>query len=157
MDNKEVEQLKIAQILPEFHEGGVERHVLWLSNALAELGHEVTVISAGGKLEEKINPGVVCWRLPVHRKNPFTGFYSASRIAYRAKREGWDILHAHSRVPAWIAWWVSLMAGIPWVLTAHARYSLNSGLLPFVGRTEPSLSARLWKGICVNIFRKKGS
>jgi len=132
MDNKEVEQLKIAQILPEFHEGGVERHVLWLSNALAELGHEVTVISAGGKLEEKINPGVVCWRLPVHRKNPFTGFYSASRIAYRAKREGWDILHAHSRVPAWIAWWVSLMAGIPWVLTAHARYSLNSGLLPFV-------------------------
>ncbi|GAB6280192.1 MAG: glycosyltransferase family 4 protein [Thermovirga sp.] len=122
--------MRIAQILPEFHEGGVERHVLWLSNALAKLGHDVTVISAGGKLEEKLDPGIDSWKLPVHKKNPLTAIYSAVRIAERAKREGWDILHAHSRVPAWIAWWTASMAGIPWTVTAHARYSLNYGLRP---------------------------
>ena len=120
--------MKIAQILPEFHEGGVERHVLWLSNALVELGHEVTVISAGGKLEEKLDSKVSFLRLPVQKKNPAKALYSAIRIAIRAKHEGWDILHAHSRVPAWISWWTASMVGLPWVVTAHACYSLNFGL-----------------------------
>ena len=131
MDHPRVGILKIAQILPEFHEGGVERHVIWLSNELAASGHQVTVITAGGKLEEKLDPGVNLRKLPVHRKNPATGFYSAFNIAARAKRENWDILHAHSRVPVWIAWWASSMSGVPWVFTAHARYNLNPGLKPF--------------------------
>jgi len=123
--------LKIAHILPEFHEGGVERHVLWLSNELAGMGHHVTVITAGGKLEEQLDPEVEIWRLPVHRKNPVTGLYSALKVADRAKREGWDILHAHSRVPAWIAWWASRLSGIPFVLTAHALLRKNKALIPF--------------------------
>jgi len=131
MDDPEMGPLKIAEILPEFHEGGVERHVLWLSNALAGIGHQVTVITAGGKLEGKLDTEVEIWRLPVHRKNPVTGLYSALKIACRAKRERWNILHAHSRVPAWIAWWASSIADVPWVFTAHARYSLNKGLKPF--------------------------
>jgi glycosyltransferase involved in cell wall biosynthesis len=131
MDHKGVEYLKIAQILPEFHEGGVERHVLWLSNALAGLGHEVTVISAGGKLEDKLDRRVAFWRLPVQRKNPITGLYSALKIAGRAKRQQWDILHAHSRVPAWIAWWASAMSSKPWIFTAHDRYRKNWAIRPF--------------------------
>lgn len=131
MDHPRVESLKIAQILPEFHEGGVERHVLWLSNELAAMGHQVTVVTAGGKLEKKLDPAVRLWRLPVHRKNLLTGFYSALKIAARAKGEGWDILHAHSRVPAWIAWWAACFCSKAWVATAHARYSLNAGLAPY--------------------------
>lgn len=123
--------LKIAQILPEFHEGGVERHVLWLSNALVELGHEVTVISAGGKLEKKLDPKVDFRRLPVHKKNPFTGLYSAFELTRSAKREGWDILHAHSRVPVWIAWWTSVLCGVPWIITAHDCFRINFALKPF--------------------------
>ena len=131
MDDPEMEPLKIAEIIPEFHEGGAERHVLWLSNALAGMGHQVTVITAGGKLEEKLDPGVEIWRLPVHRKNPVTGFYSALKIAGRAKRQQWDILHAHSRVPAWIAWWASAMSSKPWIFTAHDRYRKNWAIRPF--------------------------
>jgi len=131
VDDPEMGPLKIAEILPEFHEGGVERHVLWLSNGLAGMGHCVTVITAGGKLEEKLDPEVEIWRLPVHRKNPVTGLYAALKIADRAKRERWDILHAHSRVPAWIAWWASSMTGIPWVFTAHDRYRKNGAIRPF--------------------------
>ena len=95
--------LKILQILPELHEGGVERHVLWLSNALAARGNKVFVVSAGGKMVEELR-GVDHLRLPVHRKNPATALWAAYRIARIARTRGVRILHAHSRVPAWIAW-----------------------------------------------------
>lgn len=122
--------MKILQILPEFQEGGVERHVLWLSNELAATGHDVTVISAGGKLEENLK-GVRHINLPVHRKNPGTGIYSAIRIARYVKNEKVDIIHAHSRVPAWISWWASSLSGVPWIATCHAFYSRNAGLIPY--------------------------
>ncbi len=131
MDDTEVEPLKIAQILPEFCEGGVERYVFWLSNTLVATGNKVTVITAGGKLEGKLDPAVVLWKLPVQRKNPITGFVSALRIACRAKHEDWDIIHAHSRVPIWIAWWASILCRKPWVLTAHDRYRKNWAIFPF--------------------------
>jgi len=123
--------LKITQILPEFHEGGIERYVLWLSNSFVKHGHEVTVITAGGKLEEKLDPKVAILRLPVHRKNLFTALYCAFSIARRAKKEGWEIFHAHSRVPVWITFWASILSGKPWVFTAHDRYRKNWAIRPF--------------------------
>lgn len=122
--------MNIIHILPEFDEGGVERHVLWLANELAALGHDVAVVSAGGKLEARLE-GVKVVHLPVHRKNPLTALCSAVRIAWIAKRERIDILHAHSRVPAWIAWWASRLSCRPFVLTAHAVYRLNRALIPY--------------------------
>jgi len=130
MDPGGMAKLNLVQILPEFEEGGVERHVLWLANELARRGHRVMVISAGGKLESLLD-NVCHWKLPVHKKNPLTGLYCAICIAHRARKEGWQILHSHSRVPSWIAWWASSISGIPWVATCHARYSLNKGLIPY--------------------------
>jgi len=122
--------VKIMQILPEFEEGGVERHVLWLSNELASRGHEILVVSSGGKLEKKLDPAVKHWKLPVQLKNPVTAAWCAAKIAARARKEGWELLHAHSRVPDWIAWWSRLLGGPPWVVTAHGTYSKNVGLIP---------------------------
>ena len=122
--------MRVILVLPEFHEGGVERHVLWLANELAAMGHDVVVVSAGGKLQSKLK-GVRHIKLPVHRKNPLTAIYSAIRITGIAKREKIDVLHVHSRVPAWIAWWASLLSGVPWIATCHAFYSRNAGLIPY--------------------------
>ena len=122
--------VNIIHILPEFDEGGVERHVLWLANELAALGHDVTVVSAGGKLEARLK-GVKVVHLPVHRKNPLTALYSAFSIARIAKREKTDVLHAHSRVPAWVAWWASRLSGRSFILTAHDVYRLNKALIPY--------------------------
>jgi hypothetical protein len=124
------ETLKVIQILPEFHEGGVERHVLWLSNAMAKAGHEVLVVTKGGKLEKFLDEGVKVWHLPVHAKNPFTALWCALRIAKKAKGEGWDVIHAHSRVPFWIAWWAGFLSGIPWVATLHATFRHSRALVP---------------------------
>ncbi len=123
--------MKVVQIVPEFDEGGVERHVLWLATELAALGHEVLVVTEGGKLEIELPSAVTVRHLPVARKNPLTGLLSALRLSRWARREGWQLFHAHSRVPAWIAWWASALSGRPWLMTAHALYSLNGGIAPF--------------------------
>ena len=75
--------LKVMQILPEFHEGGVERHVLWLSNEMAKKGHEVLVVTKGGKLESHLDERVGVWHLPCAK--PRHGF-CAMRVPGELKR-----------------------------------------------------------------------
>ncbi len=122
--------MKILHLLPELSEGGVERHVLDLTRGLAEQGHRVGVVSAGGKLVAALSPEITHYALPMHRKNLYTGLKATLQLRSLVLREGWEILHAHSRVPFWIAWWVASLTGIPWVATAHALYSKNAGIYP---------------------------
>ncbi len=126
--------MRIVHLLPEMDEGGVERHVLWLATAQAAAGCDVLVVSAGGRLAESLagrEGGPKHLTLPVHRKNPFVAARCAFRLASLVRREGWGMIHAHSRVPAWIAWWTALLARVPWVVTCHALYSRNFGLFPY--------------------------
>jgi glycosyltransferase involved in cell wall biosynthesis len=130
MKMKAPQTLNILHLLPELCEGGVERHVLDLTRGLAEQGHRVGVVSAGGRLASELAPGVVHYTLPVHRKNLYTGLKATLQLRSLALREGWEILHAHSRVPFWITWWAASLTGLPWVATAHALYSKNAGIYP---------------------------
>ena len=50
--------MKIIEILPELDIGGVERHVIDLANELTARGHEVIVISAGGKMQSQLSERV---------------------------------------------------------------------------------------------------
>ena len=122
--------MKIIQILPELDIGGVERHVIDLSNELAERGHDILVISNGGQMQVQLSSKVQHRKLPVHKKNPITAYFCSRKITTWIKKEGWELIHAHSRVPAWIAWFSSCSARVPWMYTAHACYSLNFGLTP---------------------------
>ncbi|NLD05534.1 MAG: glycosyltransferase family 4 protein [Synergistaceae bacterium] len=122
--------MRMIQILPELDIGGVERHVIDLSNELAERGHDILVISNGGQMQRQLSGKVLHRSLPVHKKNPFTAWSCSGKISSWIRKEGWELIHAHSRVPAWIAWRTSSKANVPWIYTAHACYSLNYGLIP---------------------------
>ncbi len=119
--------MNILHIVPEFEEGGVERYVVQLCHEQAKHAHTLTLATRGGKLEKFLPDSVRVLHLPVHRKNIFTGLYSAHKLSLLPK---FDIIHAHSRVPAWIAWRLSALTGTRWIMTAHAPYSLNAGLIP---------------------------
>ena len=120
--------MRILHIVPEFEQGGVERYVIELSREQVSHGHQVSLATAGGKLEAELPREVEVIHLPVQRKNLFTGLYCVYRLAQKHRQ--WDIVHAHSRVPAWITWWTSALTDIPWIYTAHSTYSLNAGLTP---------------------------
>jgi len=118
--------LRVVHILPELEEGGVERHVLMLSGQQCRDSLVVHVVSAGGKLVSQLAEGVRHIKLPVHRKDPLTGIYSAFRLAALCKKTKIDIIHAHSRVPAWVAMLASKFSGRPYLVTAHAYFSTQS-------------------------------
>ena len=127
MDSK---PLNILYIIPSFDEGGAEVHVL---NLIRELNHKhnITLVSSGGRLESKLPERVKIINLPFHRKNIFTGIYCALKLNALNKKFHWDLVHVHSRVPAWIAWLLSSLSGVKFIATAHSLYSLNAGLIPF--------------------------
>ncbi len=118
--------MNIVEILPELDIGGVERHVIDLTAELARRGHKITVVSAGGKMQRQLSPEVAHRELPVHKKNPLTGYICARKISAWAKADGWQLIHAHSRVPAWIASWAAKMADLPYVVTAHVDFGNKS-------------------------------
>lgn len=118
--------MKIVHILPEMKLGGVERHVIDLANAQVELGHDVTVISGGGQMESQFDAKVKCLHMPVYRKELFTIISCGYKIGALAAKEKVDIIHAHSRVPGWIAYIASSRSKIPYIMTAHSVFGTKT-------------------------------
>ena len=122
--------MKIIQILPELNAGGVEGHVLDLAGFLASTGHESIVISNGGNMVAKLQQrGVRHVTMPVHRKS-LRSLLQVHKLRAWLRDEKPDVVHAHSRVPAWIAWLALRGINTPtrpkFVTTVHGFYSVNA-------------------------------
>lgn len=118
--------MRIIEILPKLELGGVETHVSDLASELARRGHSLLVISGGGRMTSALPSCVEHLTLPVFKKNPITAYSCSLKVAALAKSGNYDVIHAHSRVPAWIAFKAARRAKLPYVLTAHSDYSNKS-------------------------------
>ncbi|OXU15004.1 glycosyltransferase family 4 protein [Sedimentisphaera salicampi] len=119
--------MRILQILPELNQGGVERGVVELSRELAARGHESFVISAGGKLAGKINAeGGKHITMDVCSKNPITAPLRTWGLRGFIKGLKPDIVHARSRVPAWMCWFALRGMKTPFVTTVHGFNSVSA-------------------------------
>ena len=93
--------MKIMHLLPALSSGGVEQVVLELCEGITACGEECVVVSAGGSMVEQIlQKGARHITLPIGEKSPATVWH-ALRLARLLHAERPDILHVHSRVPAW--------------------------------------------------------
>ena len=118
--------MKIVQLLPELNEGGVERGTMELSRELVKLGHESIVISAGGKLQEQIEKdGGRHITFDVCSKNPFTAPFRMMQLRKILRTLDPTILHASSRVPAWLTYLANKKLHIPFVTTVHGFNSVS--------------------------------
>ncbi len=118
--------MKIVQLLPELNEGGVERGTVELSRELVKMGHESVVISAGGKLVEQIKKdGGTHIIFDVCSKNPLTAPFRMLQLRKILKALNPDILHARSRVPAWLTYLANKKLHIPFVTTVHGFNSVS--------------------------------
>ncbi len=95
--------LTVVQLLPALESGGVERSTLEIAAALVAAGQRSVVISAGGRLVEPLRAsGSEHIDLAIGEKSLRTlGRIGALRRALDAIAP--DIVHARSRLPAWIA------------------------------------------------------
>ncbi|MCM8776153.1 MAG: glycosyltransferase [Candidatus Omnitrophica bacterium] len=115
--------MKVLQILPSLEVGGVERGVIDLARAMKNRGEETVVISSGGPLISELEKmGIHHYQLGVHKKSVFS-LALVSKIAGVIQRERVDIVHARSRVPAWLGWLAARQTGKPFITTCHGYYS----------------------------------
>ncbi len=121
--------LTVVQTLPALEAGGVERCTLETARALVAAGHRSIVISAGGRLVAQLErEGSQHITLPVKRKSLFT-LWQVGPLRHQLQDLKPDILHARSRVPAWVAWlaWRGLPASQRprFVTTVHGLHSVS--------------------------------
>lgn len=117
-------RLTIVQMLPELNVGGVETGVMDSARGYVARGHTSIVISGGGRLVERLaREGTIHHALPVHRKSLFTALGLIPKVARILKASRADVVHARSRVPAWIGYYAARRAGVPFVTTVHGFYS----------------------------------
>ncbi|MBU0502798.1 MAG: GT4 family glycosyltransferase PelF [Candidatus Omnitrophota bacterium] len=115
--------MNILQVLPELNVGGVETGVVDLTRSLVKLGHKVVVISNGGDLVREIeSSGALHYQLPVHKKSLFNALRLIPKLSEIIKKENIEIVHARSRVPAWIAYFASRRARAIFITTCHGYY-----------------------------------
>ena len=122
-------RLAIAQLLPALDLGGVERGTLEIARAVVAAGHRSIVISAGGRLVERLvreGSEHIEWRIGA--KSPLTLRFIA-RVDALARHQGIDVIHARSRVPAWVGWlaWRRMSPAVRprFVTTVHGMYSVS--------------------------------
>jgi glycosyltransferase involved in cell wall biosynthesis len=121
--------LNVLQLLPAMNEGGVERGTIEICDALIRGGHSASVLSAGGRLVESLHTmDAKHISLPIGKKSPFSLRF-VPQLRRLFAHGGFDIVHARSRAPAWIAYlaWRGLpQATRPrFVTTVHGLYSVN--------------------------------
>lgn len=118
--------MHIVQVIPELNQGGVERGVVEFNRELVKRGHQSTVISAGGKLADQIGKdGGRHITLDVCSKNPLSVPVRVSQLRKTLKELSPDILHARSRVPAWLCWFANKKLKIPFITTVHGFNSVS--------------------------------
>ncbi len=97
--------LTVVQLIPAMQSGGAERTALEIGRALVQAGHRSVVISAGGRLVEQLQAeGSEHITLDLGRKSlrTLTRLGALRRVLRQLKP---DIVHARSRLPAWMGWW----------------------------------------------------
>lgn len=125
-------RLTVVQLLPALESGGVERSTIEIADALVRAGHRAVVVSAGGRLLPTLEAtGAEHVLLDVGRKSPLTLRHAWTLRRLLPELEA-DIVHARSRLPAWVGW--RALRGLPqgrrprFVTTVHglnspSRYS----------------------------------
>ena len=119
--------MRIVQLLPALNEGGVERGTVELNREYVALGLKSMVISRGGKLVEQIElQGGRHITFDVASKNPFTVPWRAVRLRRLFRELEPSIIHARSRVPAWLCVLANRKPRRPFITTVHGMNSVNA-------------------------------
>ena len=116
--------------------GGAETHVLALAGELDAMGHSVTVAAPHGELERELPASVTFFPLPAFHGSPRTaprlpgplGLIRLLRVRRRLAslaRRGFDVMHAHARLPALLLCGIARRRRIPLVVTAHAMFRMT--------------------------------
>lgn len=114
----------VLEVIPALESGGAQLSVLETVQALADVGDRALVASAGGRMVSRItSAGGIHLHLPLNTKNPLGVWRNAARLTQVIEAHHVDLVHAHSRAPAWSALLAAHHARVPFVTTWHGTYA----------------------------------
>lgn len=126
-------RLTVVQLLPALQSGGVERSTLEIAAALVRAGHRAVVVSAGGRLVQPLlEVGAEHLTLDIGRKSLLTLRHVVG-LRRLFTELGADIVHARSRLPAWLGWYA---------LRGCRRPCGHASSPPCTGSIRPAATAR---------------
>jgi glycosyltransferase involved in cell wall biosynthesis len=122
--------LCVLHVIPQIETGGAERVMLDSVAGLVKAGGRALVYSAGGRMVPELERlGGLLRQGPATSKNPYEILVSnANQIADLITSERVDVVHAHSRAPAWSALVATRRTRTPFVTTYHGIYNAKSAL-----------------------------
>src|SRR5512135_1110470 len=128
-DETQNKKLTILQVLPTLESGGVERGTLEVAQALIERGHRALVMSVGGRMVPALlKTGADHFAWPIGVKSLRTLLLVGKLRRFLIEHQV-DVVHARSRVPAWVAWlaWrgINPRTRPRFVTTVHGLYSVS--------------------------------
>jgi len=120
--------LNVLHVIPELETGGAERLVVELSAAIVAAGGRAFVASEGGAMVSELEArGGVSIDFAARTKNPFKWANNADRLIALVGAHQLDVVHIHSRAPAWtgvIAKRKGLRAAL--ITTHHGTYGASN-------------------------------
>lgn len=125
--------------------GGVGSYIRWLVNGIDKDRFRLTVgcLSEGGaELAAELSaiPGVEAFSLTMNRYkiNPFTDARVLAQLARRIRSEKFDLIHAHTSKPGYLARLAAVGTGVP-VIYRPACFAFHPG----AGRMQATATAAL--------------
>ncbi len=126
--------MKILMLADSLGLGGVETHIELLQRKLSEMGCVVVVGSSGGEIAKRMIKNkenhilLPSFDSKIDKNTPpFLDVLIAQRALYRAVRKlRPDIVHAHTRKTAFLAYFICRHESIPLVVSAHAKLSMSN-------------------------------
>lgn len=118
----------ILHVIPRLTGGGAEASTVEILGYLAQEGWGSFVACEGLLPLTLQGLDVRQLELPLASKNPLRIAANASHLAAFIRAQKIDLVHAHSRAPAWSAWRAARSCDVPFVTTFHGIYSAQSAL-----------------------------
>ena len=123
---------KILMVTMALGIGGAETHIVELSKELSRRGYEVIIASNGGIYVEEIRRyGIRHAEMPMNSRDTASMIRSYRLLKKLILEEKPDLVHAHARIPAFIAGLVRKSVDFPFVTSAHGVFD-TTGILKYV-------------------------
>jgi glycosyltransferase involved in cell wall biosynthesis len=118
--------MKILMTTMSLDIGGAETHIIELAKELKRRGYDVVIASNGGIFVNELkDAGIKHISLPLNSKNPAAVWRCFSSLYKLIRKEHFDVVHAHARIPAFIC---GLLAGrlhFRFVTSCHGVYNIT--------------------------------
>jgi glycosyltransferase involved in cell wall biosynthesis len=115
--------IRVLYVVPTLNNGGVEYVIHSSALRLKNKGIEVVVACSSGMMCQTLRDAKIdVVNIAFHKKNPFHILLNAFRLISVIKKYKINIVHAHSRAPAWSSYIACRLTAIHFVTTFHSFY-----------------------------------